>query len=93
MTTNHGNSAQTAAVSATESSALKWHLFRIDAADQDGCRVAFVSAESDSQTKAQELAENAVLNELGTEEVPGTIDQVIFLGSTDSDIFEMVGPF
>lgn len=71
---------------------MPWHLFRIDCSDDDGSYSFFVSAESESQLKAEELAEGSVLDDIGTEESPGTIDSTTFLGLTDSDIFEKTGP-
>jgi len=69
-----------------------WHLFRIEAEDVDGTHTYFVSAQSGSAAKAQELAEGAVLDEAGTEEQPAQLGTVTALGLTDSDIFEHVGP-
>ena len=69
-----------------------WHLFLIQVDDEDGQWTYVVSAESDSQDKARELAEGAVLEDAGTEAAPGQIGGVTYLGRTDSDIFEKVGP-
>lgn len=69
-----------------------WHLFRIDASDADGVHGFIVSAQSASEAKAQELAEAAVLDDIGTEDEPGTIDECIAIGTTDTDVFEHFGP-
>ncbi|TXG99974.1 MAG: hypothetical protein E6R08_00645 [Nevskiaceae bacterium] len=71
---------------------LSWHLFRVDAHDDDGRYVYLVSAESGSALKAQEMAEAAVIEDTGTASAPGQIDGVTPLGMTDSDIFQKVGP-
>jgi hypothetical protein len=70
-----------------------WHLFYIEASDADGVHAFIVSAQSGSQSKAQELAEAAVIDypALGTKEHPGSIGHVGTLGLTDSDVFESVG--
>jgi hypothetical protein len=68
----------------------RWHLFRVRAEDEAGQWAYVVSAESRSQLKARELAEGAVLDDAGTEEAPGKITDVSYLGKTDSDIFEKV---
>lgn len=69
-----------------------WHLFRIEVEDVDGGHTYFVSAQSGSATKAQELAEGAALDHAGTDEQPAELGEVTALGITDSDIFEHVGP-
>ncbi len=69
-----------------------WHLFRIEVEDIDGSHTYFVSAQSGSAAKAQELAEAAALDDSGTEDEPAELGAVTALGITDSDIFEKVGP-
>jgi hypothetical protein len=68
-----------------------WHLFYIEAGDTDGEHAYIVSAQSGSEIKAQELAENAVLDEVGTADEPGSIEHTERLGCTDSDVFLSVG--
>ena len=68
-----------------------WHLFRIEAEDEDGTHAFIVSAESGSESKAQELAEAAVLEVIGTDDEPAAVSHCSRLGGTDSDVFERIG--
>lgn len=69
-----------------------WHLFYVEAADDDGTHAYLVSAQSGSQDKARELAEATVRDELcGTEESPATIEHVGFIGIVDGDVCKTVG--
>ena len=76
----------------TEPAQEQWHLFRIEAEDVDGSHTYFVSAQSGSKAKAQELAEAAVLDDAGTDDEPAELGEVTELGLADTDIFEKVGP-
>lgn len=69
-----------------------WHLFYIEASDADGTHAYLVSAQSGSQSKAQELAEATVRDELcGSEEEPCEVEHVGFIGIVDGDVCETVG--
>ena len=70
-----------------------WHLFYIEASDDDGVHGFIVSAESASEAKAEELARASVLDHesVGTDAEPGAIDHCEYLGPTDRDTFVSVG--
>jgi hypothetical protein len=76
----------------TQSQADPWHLFRIEASDADGMHGFIASAQSASEGKAQELAENAALDAIGTDERPGEIEGCEYLGTCSCDVFEKFGP-
>lgn len=74
--------------------AAPWHLFYIEASDEDGTRAFMVSAQSGSQQKAQELAEASVAIEGSPDpgdEDPMTIDHTRHIGIVDRDVFERIG--
>lgn len=87
-----GAIAQGEAAQEPASQAMAWHLFRVDASDEDGCYSVITSAQSESEAKAQELAEAAVLDDLGTAESPAEMDSTTYLGRCENDIWEKIGP-
>lgn len=88
----NGTDAGSAGEGAVDDTKATVGAFRVDASDEDGCYVVITSAQSDFEQKAQELAEAAVLDDLGTEENPAQIETTTYLGRCEDDIWEKIGP-